>query len=60
MKKTDIEKLIKDLENVQKLVCKNNTCDHFNCPASIFGCYGDECAFEAVIEAIESIKSLDY
>ena len=56
----DIEKLIKDLENVQALVCKNNTCDHFNCPASIGGCYGDECAFEAVIEAIKSIKSLDH
>ena len=47
----------KKLEEAQNMVCSQNECDHFHCPASINGCYGDECAFQAVREAINEARS---
>ena len=55
------DELLKELENVQALVCKHehNDCDHNRCMASIGGYYGDECAFEIVKDAIWKINDLD-
>ena len=58
MTKQDYELFISDLEKFRKIICEyvHNDCDHNSCLASINGCYGDECAFDAVIEAIERLE----
>jgi hypothetical protein len=58
MTKQEFKKFLDELEKIRKIVCKHegNDCDHNRCMASINGCYGDECAFDAVIEAIEKLK----
>lgn len=58
MSKQDYELFISDLEKFRKIICDHvhNDCDHNSCMASINGCYGDECAFDVVIEAIEELE----
>jgi hypothetical protein len=58
MSKQDCELFISDLEKFRKMVCthEGNDCDHNRCMASVNGCYGDECAFDVVIEAIEQLE----
>lgn len=52
----DLEKLIKDLDELETLFCKNYSCGHFDCPCCINECYGDQCAIETLQEAIREIK----
>ena len=62
MTKQEFEKFLDELGKIRKMVCKHagNDCDHNRCMASInsfyYGCYGDECAFDAVIEAVEQLE----
>ena len=58
MTKQDYERFLSDLEKYREIICEHvhNDCDHNNCLASINGCYGDECAFDVVIEAIEELE----
>lgn len=58
MTKQDYELFISDLEKFRKIICEHahNDCDHNRCMTSINGCYGDECAFDVVIEAIERLE----
>ena len=58
MTKQDLEKFLNGLQKIQKMVCthEGNDCDHNRCMACVNGCYGDECAFDVVIEAIEKLE----
>lgn len=58
MNKQDYKRILSDLEKVIEIVCQHEhyDCDHNRCMACINGCYGDECAFDAVIEAIERLE----
>lgn len=58
MSEKSLNKFLEQLEEVRKLVCEHNgrDCDHNRCMASINGCYGDECAFGVVEEAIDDLK----
>lgn len=58
MTKQELKKFLDGLEIIRKMVCthEGNDCDHNRCMACINGCYGDECAFDAVIEAIEELE----
>ena len=52
----ELDDFLKKLEEVNDWACKHYDCDHHHCPASINGCYGDECAFEAVESVIDEFK----
>ena len=58
MTKQEFEKFLDELEKIQKMVCNHgrNDCDPNRCMACINGCYGDECAFDVAIEAIERLE----
>ena len=58
MTKQELEKFLDGLQKIRKMVCthEGNDCDHNRCMASVNGCYGDECAFDVVIEAIEQLE----
>jgi hypothetical protein len=58
MTKQELEKILDGLQKIRKMVCthEENDCDHNRCMASVNGCYGDECAFDVVIEAIEELE----
>lgn len=52
----ELEDFLKKLDKVKAMACEHFDCDHHHCPASINGCYGDECAFEAVENVIDEFK----
>ena len=58
MTKQEFENFLDELEKNQKMVCKHehNDCDPNRCMACIEGCYGDVCAFDVAIEAIERLE----
>ena len=58
MTKQEYEYAIKETEKYRKLVCEyeHYDCDHNRCMACTNGCYGDECAFDVVIESIERLE----
>ena len=58
MTKQEYEFAIKNIERYRNLVCEHehHDCDHNRCMACINGCYGDECAFDVVIESIERLE----
>ena len=58
MTKQEFEKFLDGLEKIRKMVCahEGNDCDHNRCMACINGCYGDECAFDVVIESVEQLE----
>ena len=58
MKAKQLEKFLTELREVQDEVCKHKQCDHFSCPACINGCYGEECAFDAVENAIYNLQEI--
>lgn len=59
MTKQELEKFLDGLQKIRKTVCTHagNDCDHNRCMASVNCCYGDECAFDVVIESIERLES---
>lgn len=58
MTKQEYEYAINEVEKYRKLVCEreHHDCDHNRCMACVNGCYGDECAFDVVIESIERLE----
>lgn len=58
MTKQEFEKFLDELEKIQKMVCNHegNDCDPNRCVACINGCYGDGCAFDVAIDAIERLE----
>ena len=52
----DLEKLEKDLDELQQLFCKNYYCSYPECPCSIDEFIGESCAIEAIQQGIKDLK----
>jgi hypothetical protein len=54
-----LKKFLTELQEVKNEVCKHKECSHFSCPACINGCGGEECAFDAVEDAIYDLQEIE-
>ena len=54
-----LKKFLVELQEVRGEVCTHKECGHFSCPACINGCGGEECAFDAVEDAIYELKEME-
>jgi hypothetical protein len=53
-----LKKFLVELQEVKGEVCTHKECDHFSCPACINACYGEECAFDAVEDAVYELQEI--
>lgn len=53
-----LKKFLTELQEVKGEVCKHKECGQFSCPACIGACYGEECAFDAVEDAICDLQEI--
>ena len=54
-----LESFLQIFQEVKNTFCSHRECGHFSCTACINGCYGEECAFEAVEDALYELKEME-
>ena len=54
----NLERFLQTFQEVKNTFCSHRECGHFSCTACINGCSGEECAFEAVEDAIYELKEM--